>query len=628
MFVLAYDYKDANGDKQYGASQPVLAKTAAEGGGDLAPGVASTAAYDFALSIPNDAREVHYRLVFRGRLGQEEDAIAVGLVEPVSGFLVAPNYVPADGLTGSRTIYHRSTGWALTQETGMQAGNVDWKGWYVRGRPTKVLTWNGPATRYFPLVYDPAAASSFGPNGYLGAYQSNIYQNGELFAVTPRPVLGAALTRDSAGREWLVAVSRDGLDDVVYRRPNQKSDSTFGWSQIGRYTHDPAGFNPPNMPWFFNGSGTEAQAMRSGRLPNGKLWLFRLKLTIHDNQVTFSNEGNLEGKTIQATDSMTCENESSVCSTDPSSCSGFEHDVFRSQRVYEIKPGGRFIVAVDYVDDQPVYATYSGEGVVRYTKDFSNEIVDVCVLFQGACTGQFASSQTTVRYTEFRDQVEKISIDGYGEIVLSSVKTTNATDYSAFDTNGGSDRSGAGTSQTVGTTGYLRYLDLRYGLYSIRSTISQIVGPVADQDVIVSQGTAFTTPLLQDVRQTASFLNQELPVHMATLASVQTNVNMDPGGVAPSCGTVDVPEAVVGPYFVDVAPSQIYDSLYMDFAHRGNRQPMSASVDSNKNVFLSEAKLDGSLNRVGSFNYLTGGDPGTVIPSGTADSIYTIRVIK
>ena len=55
------------------------------------------------------------------------------------------------------------------------------------------------------------------------------------------------------------------------------------------------------------------------------------------------------------------------------------------------------------------------------------------------------------------------------------------------------------------------------------------------------------------------------------------------------------------------------------------------AVDSDKNLFISEAKFDENAppKRVGTFNYFTGGDPGAVIPVAPQDASYSIiRVIK
>lgn len=195
-------------------------------------------------------------LVFKGTIGEEEAVAGVVLERPLSGFIVTPNYTPADGVSGPRHIYFEGGQWKLNPRAGLVAGNIDWKGWYVNGRPTKVLTGWGPHRRY---------ALSGG-----GVFHDEIYLNGRLFARAPGAVLGAALARNAAGRAWLIAVCAEGETEVVYRRPAKRSDSAErfdpishpdGWEEIGR-------FNGPRVtflaPWFFNGTGTEAQTVRLG----------------------------------------------------------------------------------------------------------------------------------------------------------------------------------------------------------------------------------------------------------------------------------------------------------------------------------------------------------------------------
>lgn len=629
-FTVAFDYQDSSGKTQYGVSNTIPVRAT----DTLAPGQISSDVYDFALTIPSEAKDVNYRLVFRGKLGQEEDAVAVGPVEPISGFLAGPSYVPTDGITGERTIYRVGSDWKLSQETGRQAGSIDWKGWYVNGRPTKVLTWAGPATRYFPQTYDPNSFSHLGVNGYLGLYSNRVYQNGELFAVAPRAVLGAALMRDSAGNEWVVVICRDGMADVVYRRPNVKSNSTSGWQQIGRFTHDPSALNPANIPWFFNSSGTEAQTMRSGRLPSSKPWLFRLKINIQDFNTTFSNEGNLEGHLVEHTDTASC---SASIPSDPNpcasvtGCSGGTPEPLTSEghNVTEVKPRGGFTIAVDYIDDKPVFATYIREGVIKYTVDTSFQQLFKCVPYQNICSTNVAEERRDAHYEETRDQVEKITMSDYGDIILISLKGSHSTNYSEVNLV----RSGIGTSNMVITYGHLRYLDLRYGLYSIRSQVTHIQGPAPVNDVTGSRGRSYVMPYMRHQEQAISFLNQEFPVHEAPEPAQSYAVQpYDVATAAIPCdSTKTYIEQPLSPYFLDLGQSHLYDPLYIDFTRRGNRPPISVAVDSNKNLFVSEAKMDAGEppNNVGYFNYLTGGDPGVVIPYAPDGAHYDpIRVIK
>src|SRR3972149_5610608 len=179
----------------YRTSQPTTLS------GTLKPGRASEGLYEFTgfdVVPPSNAINVEYRLVYRGKLGQEDDAIAVGPFKPVSGFLVYPNYAPADGLSGAnepRLIYSAQNQWRLSQDTSVNAGNIDWKGRYVAGKPTMGLSWKGPPGRYFPhfeyfefATQRQRSYSNFGPE---------IYQGGEVFAVAPSNVFGASVVRDA-----------------------------------------------------------------------------------------------------------------------------------------------------------------------------------------------------------------------------------------------------------------------------------------------------------------------------------------------------------------------------------------------------------------------------------------------
>jgi hypothetical protein len=278
---VAYEYKDENGVTRYGASDLVNLKTdAVNGDDDIAPGKVSREVYSFPLTVPSGKiRNLKYRLVFRGKLGQEEDAVVVGAFKPASGFLVTPNYPPQDGIPGTRMVYKTATSWKLAPDEGLVAGNIDWKGWYENGKPTKVLSWMGPTSRYFGTPPHGGLITS-DPNieGEENLFTSDIYHNGEVFSVAPLSVLGVALTKDSQGKVWLVAVCRDQDDStiVVYRRPYKKSASAAiynpetakdGWREIGR-SSPVVGDRRLDTPWFFKGDGTEAQAMRKWIDPN------------------------------------------------------------------------------------------------------------------------------------------------------------------------------------------------------------------------------------------------------------------------------------------------------------------------------------------------------------------------
>ncbi len=334
--TIAYEYKDAAGETKYGVSSNTVPMAAEPGGASgIAPGQASQNVYSFTLSVPAGATGVKYRLVFRGRLGQEDNAVAVGEIEPVSGFVVTPNYIPADGIGGKRAIFRHGDQWTLDQRPDLIAGNVDWKGWYVNGRPAKVLSWKGPSTRYFP---NPSLNQP---------WTLEVYQNGEYFAIAPGPVLGAALAKDTAGREWLLVICQDGIEDVVYRRPNERSETRDEWEEIGRTSaaqlnpEPGATFSQADIPWFFRGDGREAQTMRSWKsTQNSYSQLMRMKLAINADVTAAvpSSPANLAGFKSEL------------------SCTGGYDAYGAGSTNWNSQTAGEYIVAVDYRDDREVLA--------------------------------------------------------------------------------------------------------------------------------------------------------------------------------------------------------------------------------------------------------------------------------
>ena len=194
-------------------------------------------------------------LVYRGRIGAEEGIATTVLEMPLSGFVVSPSPLAAGNPRNH--VYFEDGTWRVSPYAGLAAGNIDWKG-SINGH-TKVLSWLGSKGRNLPDWTDFQKGAQPQPSPY-------IFQNGRVLAVAPAPVLGAALTRDSQGDIWLVAIV---YDDIVYRRPAKRTASTLfdptnptaGWTEVGRFPHDD-NFRSPDRPWFFNASGTQAQTMR------------------------------------------------------------------------------------------------------------------------------------------------------------------------------------------------------------------------------------------------------------------------------------------------------------------------------------------------------------------------------
>ncbi len=338
QFVLTVKYREGEEERLL-ASEPVGFKAQQL----VSPGATAFETLSFDLPWPPEgATNIEYRLVFRGRLGAEDDAVAVGIVEPVSGFVVRPNYVGQN-----RLIVNTRGQWRVQPSVNTNADHIDWKGWYFNGKPTKVLSWLGPVARYFPN-------EGFGPE----PFGSNIYQNGEVFARAPCRVLGATITKDGGGREWLIAICKDAAADVLYRRPNTKNgspalfDPVFapeGWEEVGRIPAQ-SGALEADVPWFFSGDGTEAQTMRlSPKTIDGislPLWRDRYKIVLTDAEsIAFENIGNDVGK-ITETRERVCEPFGGV----------------RKESLTQ-RLGADTVVAVDYVNKNELLARLVHNGV-------------------------------------------------------------------------------------------------------------------------------------------------------------------------------------------------------------------------------------------------------------------------
>lgn len=401
--TIAYEYNDAAGKTQHGASTAVSLAAEPGGANGIMPGQASQNVYAFTLSVPVEATNVKYRLVFRGKLGKEEDAVAVGAVEPVSGFVVAPNYVPADGIAGQRVILRQSGQWRLSDKQNPEAGNIDWKGWYRNGRPTKVLSWSGPRARYFPDS---------------GNWRKDvIYRDGEVFDYAPAIVLAAAVARDATGVEWVVAICQEGLQDVVYRRLADKADPPDPreqWVAIGRYDASAgdgasgATTYEADTPWFFNGRGNEAQTLRAWKRnsdPGYKVQHKRLRLTINEavTDIEVVDFGNLPG----FQEMVSCSGGYDACGA------GAVQRNFRAQ--------GEYVIAVDYRDDQVVLATVSLDATYADTSTVAASQDD-----QGHCTapiGTIAIDHAWTEYVAWGDA----KYEHYFQRDTSSVTTTGQT---------------------------------------------------------------------------------------------------------------------------------------------------------------------------------------------------------
>ncbi|MFQ5755490.1 MAG: hypothetical protein ACE5H7_05280 [Acidiferrobacterales bacterium] len=601
-FVVTVSFKQA--DEERLIASDLVSLTVDE---FIEPGKTSTETLSFTLPAPPaDATDIEYRLIFRGRLGEEDDAVAVGLIAPASGFIVRPNYLPDDGISGNRLIVRSAGQWRLTEESNLQGGNIDWKGAYVNRRPTKVLSWSGPQARYFP----DASGNPF---------SSNIYQNGERFARLPA-VLGAAITKDAAGKEWLVAVSWGGNADIVYRRPNEKSNSfalfdpltnPTGWQVIGRFPWE-ADFKPPNRPWFFNGKGNKAQTMRpvEDLEPNKPVWqrdpnkLDRLliEIDIDSASATLTNLGNLGGITDTIAIESVLEGQAprGLCDTRPTpNASGHEHGELRITRDFE----GEYIVAVDYKDDTEVLGKIVAEGHDTYTavvdKDWACKPVPF-TLTHDTYVETFNHSGTESTDLIIGNSGKSVNIES-----LSHSGSGTLTHFPPIR----DDTTGNSTSTLSRRTSFeLLYLDLRNDLYAAnyRDQASTGTGVVTGKQVCADRPshstetlrTSYTNEIVIDER-TDNFAN----------SSCNDGANFLPGRRPPFA---DFP----------FGTKTFYPTVRIGTA------PGSWAVSANGDLFVSQEYRDRNFKRQ-YFNFLTNGDPEALIRTAPDNAWYfPVYVIK
>jgi len=324
QFLLTYEYTDTTGQKIYGNSTSVL--NLAE---PIAPGDTSTTTYEFVLpqEVLDDIPGTKFRLVYRGGLGQESDSVIAAPFRLTTGFLVRPNYAPADGLSKAgepRLIFKANGQWKLSKALDVQAGNTDWKGWYVNNKPTQVLTWMTYGGRQ---IRTPKVGAT-----------DKIYRNGEVYAVAPLPVLGASLVKNTdETSKWLVAICMGQDADVVYAMElDSTSLETKGnWKEIAREPYGKNGIEmyEPLTAWFFRSDGTEAQAIRWIKKPFAPQ---RVKMSI-----------SVQGNTISANKSW--ENDSNKgFNTDTNTCD-ISYNESGGGGSWNYKTSGEWVYAVDYV---------------------------------------------------------------------------------------------------------------------------------------------------------------------------------------------------------------------------------------------------------------------------------------
>ena len=328
-FELYYDAKD-------GTRKRINDITVISGSFILEAGKSS----ELTAELPSDvdpSKDKPYLLVFNafnhgGLIGKDNGIAAVNFAaeREFSGFLVWPLYTPSDGNDGQRLITKISGLWTATPAPDLEAGNVDWKGQYVNGAPTKVVTWYGEKTRYMPV--DNVWRSS------------SIFQGGKEYSRMPCSVLGAAVQKDSNGSEWIVGICVSSSKIRVMKRPNSFSQSPNmfdpvnepnGWRELGAFDVTAEKYTS----WFFNGNGTEAQSIV--RIPTGQsypnhLMIKRLKITLSGGVASLTEEEN--GHPVRH-DTLTRTHSSSQCHESETT-------------------SAKFPLAVDYHENQEIIAYF------------------------------------------------------------------------------------------------------------------------------------------------------------------------------------------------------------------------------------------------------------------------------
>lgn len=318
----------------------------------------------FAVPGDIDLRAEHpFGLVYSGRIGGDAgvSGLAFDVPDLLQGFVIGVTL--PNGPAAPQLLHRFNEQWAVHPQGQMPvAGTVDWKGWYVNGKPTRILAWDG--WRYGRL-------------GTVVAQRSpNIYAGGKPMAVAPWPVLGAALQKDAEGNASIIAICEDTVldQDVVIRRPARKSKSAAlydaatapdGWRVIARWPR-PAHLSSTRESWQFNGAGTEAQTLRAlfGNFGQEVRPYTRLKVSLSGDAAVFQDLGNTkvqQKRVRKVTASRTVDGQTYDY------CSGSG----TADATITLTETGGSVVAVDYIDNQEVLARINVDTTEVWTEQAS-----------------------------------------------------------------------------------------------------------------------------------------------------------------------------------------------------------------------------------------------------------------
>jgi len=263
-----------------------------------------------------------------------------------------------------------------------KAGCITWWGELLdpadatKGR--HVLSYNGPKLRYFL-----EEGFSYGSD----TAHNEVYYLGNYAAVAPGAVLGACIrtmdwtdtvTGVAAPEVFLIVACYVGGEERFFRkrwnyrvRPAYRytdavreaemalyveTTNPYGWMLMGTLGRQGEAY-PPETPWFFNQSGTEAVCLRrkSVTFDNGydanttEAAYDRYRLTLGESSVSFSNDGN----------SLPIEYEEVSTKTQPLHTStdyaGHTHTWQEDHVSVNITCRGEQFVMADYIEDQLYY---------------------------------------------------------------------------------------------------------------------------------------------------------------------------------------------------------------------------------------------------------------------------------
>ncbi|MHB8455651.1 MAG: hypothetical protein ACYDDO_13390 [Acidiferrobacterales bacterium] len=602
------------------------------GGRVTAAGLADRAEQTLTIQKPSDVdmtQDTPYIIVFRGTIGYEEGIAAIVSAPALSGFVVSPNYTPADGIPGNRLVYRQNGQWKLSPRQGVQAGNIDWKGWYVNGRPTRVLSWSGPMLRYFPNP-DPILVSDY-------LFSSTLYQNGAVFAVAPAAVLGAALSH-GAQHPWLVALCTDGSSDIVYRRPAKASDSYAlydpatnpdGWQEIARFPF--VGNLQTLTPWFFNGDGTQAQTLRlvnDASMLGGK-GMHRFMITVNGASATRADLGNRAGFTYKLS------SPGAVYEPPPplnqTACSGTYTGDSGGHWSETGTDTGDYVVAVDYRDNSEILAIATSQGSTRGKETLISQQTstwDDCSKDYNTATSAGSSSRTK---TYDRVLTQALSFDGINTpLWIEKTHMTHDADSSFSSTSVWANgkvveyQSESHYTESYDRTQYLEigslvYLDLRADMVVMKWNRyhDEYRGSRDQQEPVV--------PWINVTFTIDELFRLSKPGDSTLIHSDRQNGSAAPltDVLSPADDAFVVGIATAGPFSNQIGPQASYLPIIDTLGNSSGDDDAAWAVDAGDRLFGSFMyHLYQPTASINYFNYLTGANPATVIPGGGPDATY------